>query len=271
MNTNQNSYLDTTELYNHSPDEFLAYVDTITKAVDWAHKHKGAPNDCALGELGDIIIVSWFISENGSWIKCFTDAQRIAAKFYRDQNTYWKTIVLGLSTPAVEKACLEMFPDLDREEYFPFTHPTRARTTIVPEVSPKTKPSTTRSPRQTILQSVKKRSPSIRYLRVFEFLSSHTKNKTSSRGREVYPYGQHYAARTLGISLRSTERIFHWLRRRGIIFKRSNENWDHHRCATWFVCTSWKQSTYFRDPEDRRPKKGSPRSSRKRHSPKVNT
>jgi hypothetical protein len=125
-------------------------------------------------------------------------------------------------------------------------------------------PIATPTPRkESIIEFITRRSPSINYLRVFILISRHTKNRFSKRGRKVYPYGHEYVSGKLHISIRTVRSIFSWLNRKGIIIKRSNENHELKKCATWFVCTSWKQSFYFRDPERRRPKKGSPRPRRK--------
>jgi len=132
-----------------------------------------------------------------------------------------------------------------------------------PQPLPEKKPSPVTHQPHPIQDYIFDHAPSINYLQVFIHISRHTKNRLSRRGKKIYPYTQDYVARKLKISLVTVNRIFSWLVRRGIIFKRTNENPREHWGATWFVCTSWKQSTYFRDPEGRRPKKGSPRSSRK--------
>ena len=151
----------------------------------------------------------------------------------------------------------------EEEETAPLKLVPKRTTQDTPRPLPEKKPSPVTQPYHPIQDYIFDHAPSINYLKVFVFISRHTKNRFSQRGRKVYPYTQYYAARSLGIPLRTISRIFSWLHRRGIIFKRTSENPDKHWAATWFVCTSWKQSTYFRDPEGRRPKKGSRRSRRK--------
>jgi hypothetical protein len=102
---------------------------------------------------------------------------------------------------------------------------------ITPRPAPTPRPSPTTTQKETIVQFITRRAPSINYLQGFIVMSRHTNNRLSRRGKKV--------------------------------FKRSNENPDLHKSATWYVCTSWKQSAYFRDPQRRRPKKGSPRSRKK--------
>ena len=134
---------------------------------------------------------------------------------------------------------------------------------LTPKIAPARK--------ESIIEFITNRSPSFNYRKVFVFISRHTKNRFSRRGRKIYPYGQEYVARKLNLSLHTIENVFSWLRRQGIIIKRSNENPELKKSATWFVCTSWKQSFYFRDPKGLRSKKGSRRSLMKRRFHLVNT
>jgi hypothetical protein len=134
---------------------------------------------------------------------------------------------------------------------------------LAPKIAPARK--------ESIIEFVTNHSPSFNYRKVFIFISRHTKNRFSKKGRKVYPYGQEYVARKLNLSLHTIENVFSWLRRQGIIIKRSNENPELKKSATWFVCTSWKQSFYFRDPKGLRSKNGSRRSLMKRRFHLVNT
>lgn len=259
----QQPNLETSEIQNHSPQDIERFITQITKAVDWAHKHKGAPDYFPDDEEADRIVTSFLLSDIETWEKKFTEAQRRAAHFYHDWQTYRSTIAAGISTQHVKITSFESIPELDKERYL--------KQNITPVITKKVKPrATTKIKRsvpspldETITQFITRRAPSINYLQGFISISRHTKNRLSGRGRKVYPYGQEYMARNLELSHRTVDRIFSWLRQHHIIFKRSSENQELHKSATWFVCTSWKQSTYYLDPQGRRPKKRSPRSPRK--------
>jgi len=119
----QNTSQEISGLPNHSIEDFKNYVDLITTAVDWAHKNNDAPSSAILEGEGDIIIVSFLLSEFKGWSERFGKSQKMAARFYRDPDTYWRTIALGISTPEVEKSCLDLFPNLDRGKYFPHEEP----------------------------------------------------------------------------------------------------------------------------------------------------
>jgi hypothetical protein len=232
-------------------------------AIDWAHEHKKAPPYITDIEADIIIHTSFSMTETKAWILRFRDSQNRAGFFYRDPKTYLRTIAIGVSSPKVIELCKKLYPSFN-PEWYPkqFTYGP-APQKITPQATPKIKPSPPRPRGETIIQFITKNAPSINYLKIFIFISRHTKNRLSRRGRKVYPYGQDYVTRKLELSLRTVNEIFSWLRSHHIIFKRTNENYDRKKCATWFVCTSWNQSTYFLDPEGRRPKKGSPRSRRK--------
>jgi hypothetical protein len=240
-------------------------------AADWTNNHNGAGRTIP-DQIADFIIYTSFLkSETEWWIHAFQDSQKKAAHFYRDLNTYWRTIAIGVTTPEIEKACLQCLPNLDTEKYFQHHAITPAPQKITPLPTPRPKTPRAPRPQETIQHFITDHAPSIAYLQTFVFISRHTRNRFSARGREVYPYGQEYVARNININPRTVRRIFSWLKRHHIIFKRSNENPELHKSATWFVCTSWKQSTYFLDPEGRRPKKRSLRSPRKRHFTRVHT
>jgi hypothetical protein len=187
----------------------------------------------------------------------FDDLASDAAFSAHTSKQTWRTIARGLLTPEVEKAILKLFPGFDREKHFPHTIIEPAPEKITAKVLPKKKRAHAPLPDETIFQFVARASPSINYLQVFILMSRHTINRHSSRGRKIYPYGQEYVERKLGISRRTVNGIFSWLQRHHIIFKRTNENPDRKKCATWFVCSSWKQSVYFWDPKGRRSKKRS--------------
>jgi hypothetical protein len=263
MDTTQNTYTANFDLLNRTPPEFEKYVSAISNVLDTLQQVN--PNDGVLPDetTTDIIIASWFLTDPERWHQTLADATNDRELFFQPPPKFWKALARLLATPQVKETCPELFPDIDTEKYFPHIIDTPTPQRITPKPAPKVKPSPARRRDETIVHFITDHAPSINYLQGFVLISRHTKNRFSSRGRQVYPYGQEYLARKLGTSLRTAERMFAWLQRHHIIFKRSNENPDRHRSATWFVCTSWKQSAYFLDPQHRRPKKGSLRSRKK--------
>jgi hypothetical protein len=261
---NQTWTRDTLGIQETPHKDHRPYIDHIVSASQWAHKHRGAPRPIS-DQVADLIIyISFCLTKTEQWQATFTRGQRTAAQYYRDPNTYWRVIQRSVTTPAVEKKCLQLFPSLRHSIYFPDTIDTPAPREITPRPTPN--PRKTPAPRrqETISAFIADRAPSIVYLKGFVLISRHTKNRFSATGCKVYPYGQQYVADQLDVSLRTASNMFSWYERHHFIFKRTNENPREHKCATWFVCTSWKQSTYFLDPQHRRPKRGAPRSRRKR-------
>jgi hypothetical protein len=151
----------------------------------------------------------------------------------------------------------------------PKPQPTPSPVIILPQPAKKKKSTTKKY--STIAACITDEAPSIDYLKVYIAGLKHTNNPLSSRGRYIYPYGQEYLARFLGVSLATVERAFAWLRRKRIIIKRSAENPDQHKSSTWFWCASWKQSAYHFDAQHRRPKRGSPGSRRTRKRTPTHT
>lgn len=272
MDTTQRTDLHTFDLPNRTPQQFQKYVNTISKVVDLLQQVNSS-EDCTPDEItGDIIIASWLTTDPDEWDKAFNLTTHDRALFFEPPPKAWKEIAHGLQTPEVKQAVLIIHPGLDWEKYFRHPPASPVLQEIQPHPSPK--PKLTPAPRreETLLAYVTNHAPSLNYIRSFIFISRHTRNRFSSYGRKVYPYGQEYIAQNLGLSLATVERVFSWLRRQHLIYKRTPEIYQtpdkdpkRHKCATWFVCTSRKQSTYFLDPLHKRPKKGSPRSRRKRH------
>ena len=233
-------------------------------AIDWAHKHKNAPPYITDPEADLIIYTSFLTSETESWITRFRDSQNKAGFFYRDPNTYWRTIAIAVSNPTVIEVCKKLLPSLDPEKYLTKTTPTPATQKARPKPTPT--PTTKTRPKKLIPTVPKRRwttvteyilhhSPSRSYELVYSTTLDCTKNKLSSKGKKVYPYGQAYIAKLTVKPLRTVERAWSWLRKRGIFNKARNENPEEHHCSLWYVCTSMKQVPYFRDPENRHPKK----------------
>jgi hypothetical protein len=235
------------------------YIDLITIALDWAHKHKNAPPYITNPEADLIIYTSFLISETAWWITRFRDSQNKARLFYHDPNTYWKAIAIGVSHPKVLDICKKLLPSLDPENY-----PTKTSTTPSPQrvrTQPTSTPSIGATLKKVISKIPKRRwptpteyilfhAPSKSYERTYSTTLSRCKNKRSSKGKKVYPYGQAYIARLTGLNLRTIELHWSWLRKQGIFNKARNENPELHHCALWYVCTSMKQIPYFRDPKN---------------------
>ena len=114
-------------------------------------------------------------------------------------------------------------------------------------------------PAQTVRAYILENQPYASVIKVFDEVITFCRNKHSSRGIKIYPYGQAYIALNLQLSTRHARRCWQWLRKRGIFNKRRNENPTLHHCSEWFVCTSLKQVSYFRDPERRHSHKTSSR------------
>lgn len=266
---NENAYTANFDLLNRTPREFEKYVAAISNVLDTLHQVN--PNNGLLPDENttDIIITSWLLTDPQQWHSTLAAATNQRHLFFQPPSKFWKTIARLLATPHVKETCPELFPDIGWEKYSPHIIDTPTPQTITPKPAPRVRPSPTHRREETITQFITRHILSTNYLQVFIFISRHTTNRHSSRGRKIYPYGQKHVAHELQISLLTVNRIFSWLRRHHIIFRRSNENPKQHKCATWFVCTSWKQSTYFLDPQHRRPKKGSPGSPRKRPIPRA--
>lgn len=246
------------DLPEHPLHEFKRFQRVLTDVLAWAQKNKNGPEAFPPGPDSDFLIASWLSEKHNAWEKKILQAQNRAARSYKDFPTYLRVITRAVSTPEPLNKLTQIFPNFDWEKAFGSNGATPA-----PRGSPSTVPAAVKrkssAPREkTISQYVTANAPSILYVRAYILISRHTVNRFSRRGQQVYPYGHEYLARELRVSRRTAYYIFSWLRRKHIVFKRSAENRDRHKCATWFVCTSWKQSAYFRDPEGRRRKKESP-------------
>jgi len=229
-------------------------------AVKWAHKHKGAPTHITDPEADLVIYISFLASEPESWISRFKNSQRDAALFYRDPNTYWRVIAVGVVTTKSLEAGKKLLPSLDTEKYSTETRRPPLSQKITPGPTPISSiitPLMKRIPRPikpralTVTEFVLRHSPSQSYEQVYLTTLGCCKNKKSAEGRKVYPYGQRYIAKLTRLSLATVERAWSWLHLQGIFNKAWNENPEKHRCAGWYVCTSMKQVSYFRDPENR--------------------
>ncbi len=135
-------YLDTLRIPSPSEKDHQPFIDLIITAVDWAHKHRNAPPHITDPEADFIIYISFLTSDTQRWITRFKDAQKKAARFWRDPNTYWKAIASGVCTPKSITLCKTMLPSLDAEIYLNETshQPTPQKIAPQPTPKPKTKP-----------------------------------------------------------------------------------------------------------------------------------
>jgi hypothetical protein len=231
----------------------LETFDLIDKKNN--HAHYLVPEDA-----NTIIHLSAFFIEPNEWIAKFTHLRWAVLKFFRKPEACWQTIAHGLYTHEIEEACKKLLPNFDPEKYPNQTITRSSPQKIGPELS--TTPNVGAILKKVISKIPKRRFPTVtEYIlfhapsKSYELIYSTTlaccRNKRSAKGKKVYPYGQEYIADLAGKSPRTTRRAWSWLRKRGIFNKAWNENPKEHHCAGWYVCTSMKQVSYFRDPENR--------------------
>jgi len=243
-----------------SEKDHRPFIDLIDMAVKWAHKHKNAPTHITDPEADLVIYISFLATETECWKSTFRDSQNYAGFHYRDPNTHWRTIAMGVSTRKSLQAAKKLLPSLDTEIYSIETRrpplsqkitpgPTPISSIITPLMKRIPRPIKPRLP--TVTDFILRHSPSQSYEQVYLTTLGCCKNKKSAKGRKVYPYGQRYIAKLTRLSLPTVTRAWAWLHLQGIFNKAWNENPEKHRCAGWYVCTSMKQVSYFRDPENR--------------------
>lgn len=229
-------------------------------AIDWAVKHKNAPGHITDPEAGFVIYISFLTSKTEWWISSFRNSQNKACHFYHDPNAYWKAIAIGVYSLEVMEVCKKLLPSLDPEKYLfnptltPAPQPIAPRATPTPSVGAILKKVISKVPKRptlTVTEYVLRNAPSNSYELIYSTTLGCCRNKRSSKGKKVYPYGQRYIAKLTRLSLRTTERAWSWLCKKGIFNKARNENPKEHHCSLWYVCTSMKQVPYFRDPENR--------------------
>lgn len=235
---------------NHAP-----YIKLIQKAL--------GPSPLARGkawgftdQIADLIIYRSFLTlPLEEWTSKFERALKSALIIRDKRELFARTIALGLLTPAVEKAVLEILPHIDQAKYFGHDAPGVPSPAAVPGYGPTLKPFIPKKRKPSIAEYIEAEAPSINYLKVWRFLSNHTRNRFSSRGRHVYPYGQDYVSRLTELSLREVSRIFTWLKQKHLISKRKNESKRSHKASQWFICVSFKQIRFFADPKHLHSKK----------------
>ena len=273
-NTPQDSW----DIPNRTPEQILEYQLELTVAVQWAYQHYADTNDYTNKLAGDIIIISYLLSDHRRWIQDFRPIRDLAERKSTDRGNFWKAIIDPLKTDKVQRAWIQLHPKTDPRTVFENYRKAYTQTNTAPSIDTKTNKTRAPDRGETLITFVTNHAPSENYIRVFISISRHTKNALSKRGQQVYPYGENHIARERNVSLRTVRRIFSWLKRQHIIFPRTPHRYFKpgtstlkNKCATWYVCTSLKQSAYFLDPQQRRHKKTPRRSPRKRHLHAVNT
>jgi hypothetical protein len=207
-----------------------------------------------------IIYLSLSFYPPDEWESKFTYFRRIAFHAFTTPAIFWAAIAMGLYTLTIGEAYKKFDPSFDLEKYLLKPIPTPAPQEIGPELT--TTPSVGATLKKVISKVPKRRFPTVTeyilfhapsksYELIYSTTLGCTKNKRSSKGKKVYPYGQAYIETLTPLSLRTVERAWSWLRKQGIFNKARNENPKEHHCALWYVCTSMKQIPYFRDPENR--------------------
>ena len=121
----QNTHTNTPTLTSSYPKDHTPYLDLIIKTVKGIHQHLGAPNHIDEEVAGFIIYSSFLISETEDWKRRFILFRKYATEKYTTSQNYWRTIARGVSTPEVERVCLELLPNLDKGKYFPDDNTTR--------------------------------------------------------------------------------------------------------------------------------------------------
>ena len=145
----QNAYQEIPGLPSPSSKDHSPYIESIVMAAEWLKKHRGADSPIGDQKADLTIYVSFLITETEKWTDKFRDSQRNAARFYRDKDTYFRTIAIGVSTPQTEKVCLEIFPNLDRGKYFPHDIPAPTPEKINPRGIPAPQPRIQEAPEET--------------------------------------------------------------------------------------------------------------------------
>jgi hypothetical protein len=264
METKPDPHLDPFEIPSPSEKDHTPYSKLFINAYDWLLKNKG-PLDYVIDPESDLIIYISFLTSETKWYTTrFRDSQKKAATFYRDPNTYWRTIAIGVCSLKAIGICKTLLPSLDTEKYLTKTNtlpasqkitPPATSTQIIKPLQKKLPLKTRKRQLPTVTEFILFYAPSKSCERTYSTTLSCCRNKRSSKGKKVYPYGQRYIAKLTRLSLATVERDWSWLRNRGIFNKARNENPKEHRCSLWYVCTSMKQVSYFRDLQKRHPKK----------------
>jgi len=240
-----------------SEESLEIFSTLIVETIDQVNKRLRVSHHRVPDEPFAIIHLSFLLLSVSEWKSKFTHLRTVALRFFTTPDVFWTTIAVGLYSPKVGEAYKKFNPSFDPEKYLIKTSTISASQEIAPELT--TKPSI-----GAILKKVISKVPKRRFPTVTEYILFHapsksyeliysttlgcTKNKRSSKGKKVYPYGQRYIEKLTGKPLRTVERAWSWLRKQGIFNKARNENPKEHHCSLWYVCTSMNQIPYFRDP-----------------------
>jgi hypothetical protein len=257
-------YLEPIGIPSPSEKDHSPFFKLWTMAFDWLQKNKNPP-PYIIDPNADLIIYISFLTSKTKWYATrFRDSQKKAATFYRDPNTYWITIAIGVCHSKAIEVCKKLHPSFDSESYLIKTNalpasqkitPSATSTQIIKPLQKKLPLKARRRRLPTVTEFILFYAPSKSCERIYSTTLSCCRNKRSSKGKKVYPYGQRYIAKLTRLSIRTVKRDWSWLRNRGIFNKARKENPRDHRCSLWYVCTSMKQVSYFQDFQKRHPKK----------------
>lgn len=132
-----------------SEKDHRPYIDLIDIAISWAVKHKNAPPRITDPEADFVVYISFLVSKTEWWISRFRDSQRKAGRFYRDPDTYWRTIAIGVTHPKALEECKKLLPSLDPEKYLITPALTPAPQKITPEAAPTSRSRIQETPEET--------------------------------------------------------------------------------------------------------------------------
>lgn len=118
METIETPHLDFLQAHNKTPEQFAQYQSEITEALQWANRNIGAPDTYTNEAAGDIIIISWLLSDHASWITRFNAAWMRALTNANTQGEFFGAICRELATPQVKEAWTRIHPDLDTHKWF---------------------------------------------------------------------------------------------------------------------------------------------------------
>ena len=260
----QNTSQDTSTKSSPPQKDRTPYVNQMLIAGDWLRKHLGVDRPEIDGTAELVIWASFFICETESWVIAFTRAQRSAAHFYRDPNAYWRTIAIGVSTPEVEKECLESLDDSDIGGFFPDRNGVPSPQEITPRATTTPKPPTRKTPepnpdlknlstyglvkhyalvrKTSVFNFIVEQSGNLTLARIHNFIQHNNNFELSSRGKVVYDGSFSWVARELGISLQTVWRGFHWMAQRKLVTKIAPPDHRIRKNSRWYVCTSMAQN-----------------------------
>jgi hypothetical protein len=253
-------YSDALGIPSPSEESLKIFSRLIFDTIDQVNKRLKVIHHPVPDEPFDIIHLSFLLLPVDEWKSKFTHLIKVAFRFFTTPDIFWTTIAVGLYSPKVGEAYKKFNPSFNPEKYLTKTitisAPQRVRTrpTSTPSIGATLKKVISKIPKRrfpTVTEYILFRAPSKSYELIYSTTLGCCKNKRSSKGKKVYPYGQRYIEKLTGKPLRTVERAWSWLRKRGIFNKARNENPKEHHCALWYVCTSMKQVPYFRDPENR--------------------